>query len=498
MELHPDRNFGDVDSATIKFAEVQSAHEVLSDPQERAWYDSHREDILQGNDGISKGNQYENNARLTTTRDIVALIGRFGPSVRFTDASDGFYGILKSTFETLAEEEYEACRYDNLDPVNYPGFGTSIDQYEEVVRPFYRAWVGFSTKKSFSWRDQYRTSDAPDRATRRMIEKENKKLRDEGIREFNDAVRALVTFVRRRDPRYLPNTQTDDDRQKILRDTATAQAARSRATNQAKLDQHVVPEWAQSSKAPEEATFSDSEESEVEHIECVACRKIFKSEKQYETHERSKKHIKTVQLLKREMLRENKRLGLDDTSDSTPEEEFEKLDLEAEEGSGTEDKIEVHVEQQNTASRDLKSQLQNSAERHELGSASESSAIDDEYAPRKDVESRIADAILEPATPKDSGPDEAYSPDIGKPKVGKAKLKKAKKAARQDLETRDSQEVGSPAYNFKCIKLTTQFICAACNNNFPSKNKLFDHIKEFPNHAQPVPKAKGKKRNART
>ena len=34
--------------ATEKFKEIQNAYAVLSDPQERAWYDQHREAILQG------------------------------------------------------------------------------------------------------------------------------------------------------------------------------------------------------------------------------------------------------------------------------------------------------------------------------------------------------------------------------------------------------------------------------------------------------------------
>jgi DnaJ family protein A protein 5 len=56
LELHPDRNYGNVENATKKFAEVQSAYEILSDPQERAWYDSHRDAILRNQD--MQGDEY--------------------------------------------------------------------------------------------------------------------------------------------------------------------------------------------------------------------------------------------------------------------------------------------------------------------------------------------------------------------------------------------------------------------------------------------------------
>ena len=261
----------------------------------------------------------------------MGLIGRFNSSVPFTDAPNGFYGILQETFSNLAREEDAACDWEGLEPVEYPSFGGSEDNYEDVVRPFYRVWMNFSTKKTFSWRDAYRSADAPDRATRRLMEKENKRFRDEGIREFNDAVRSLLAFVRKRDPRYIPNSQTEADRQKILRDAAAAQAARSRAANQAKLKEHVIPPWAQSQAPEDTLSVSGSEESEVEHIECVVCGKTFKSEKQYETHEKSKKHIKAVQQLQREMRKENELLELNTHPSDEPDipiSEFDELGLE--------------------------------------------------------------------------------------------------------------------------------------------------------------------------
>jgi DnaJ family protein A protein 5 len=287
---------------------VQSAYEVLSDPQERAWYDSHRDAILR-NDNLSD-EHFEHNVRLTSASDIVALMSRFTKRVPFTDAPNGFFGSLRTMFETLAKEEDAASEWEGLEAVEYPKFGGAEDNYEEVVRPFYATWMGFTTRKTFSWLDTYKYAEAPDRRIRRLMEKENKRLRDEGIKEFNDAVRSLVAFVRKRDPRYVPSSQSEADRQKLLRGAAAAQAARSRAANQAKLVEQTVPEWMRSQEA-EADTISESELSDEEHFECVICGKIFKSEKQYETHEKSKKHIKAVQQLKRQMEKENKLFKLE-------------------------------------------------------------------------------------------------------------------------------------------------------------------------------------------
>jgi DnaJ family protein A protein 5 len=372
----------------------------------------------------------------------VSLMSKFNSSVPFTDAPNGFYGSLQQTFETLAAEEDFACDWERLEPVDYPQFGCSADSYDDVAKPFYRVWMSFSTKKTFAWRDQYRTSDAPDRATRRLIEKENKRFRDEGIREFNDAVRSLVAFVRKRDPRFIPNSQSEADRQKILRDVVAAQAARSRAANQAKLKDQTIPAWAQSKgEAGEEDDFSstESEDFEVEHIECVVCNKTFKSEKQYEAHEKSKKHTKAVQQVQRKMKKENRRLDLDNpeagraAQSSSPELDDEKVEPDAVE---LPDIIEVaNLEMSQIGNEQPKDVPPQALAAEASGDVESDSSQGDEYAPRKQVEERL-NALTENIDLNTDTVSTSENDNTKEPKLGKAKAKRAKKAAR------DTQEVG--------------------------------------------------------
>ena len=110
------------------------------------------------------------------------------------------------------------------------------------------------------------------------MEKENKRIRDDAIQEFNEAVRSLIAFVRKRDPRVQNNQKSEAERQKALKEAAAAQAARSRAAQQAKLQQGVdaVPEWARSrTKDVHEGGFSSESEIEEHEYECVVCDKTF-------------------------------------------------------------------------------------------------------------------------------------------------------------------------------------------------------------------------------
>ena len=457
LELHPDRNYGDVENATKLFAEIQSAYQVLSDPQERAWYDSHREAILRDVDvGLSE--HFEHNVRLTSAAELSSLMGKFKTSVPFTDAANGFYGKLRATFETLAEEEYAACDWEGVVSVDYPTFGRADSSYEDVVKPFYAVWTSFSTRKTFSWKDKHNYAEAPDRYIRRLMEKENKRFREDGIREFNDAVRTLVMFVRKRDPRYIANVQTEAERQKALKEAAAAQANRARALQQAKLEEHVLPSWAQSIRTEQEGTFSESEDSEEEVIECVTCAKVFKSEKQYEAHEKSKKHIKAVHHLTRKMRKENKLFDLESEAATADPNSQSVSDTEEAEVIALNDVVDLGTKFEpptmaEGALPSIYNLVEASAEEPSLEESAAEVVEDDEYAPREVVESRIsgeregADMLNSSAIPSVDGvntlsgqfktvaisnaSDDDNDWSTTAKKVGKAKAKRAKKAARE-------------------------------------------------------------------
>jgi curved DNA-binding protein CbpA len=48
LKWHPDKNPDNLEEAHKQFQVIQAAYDVLSDPQERAWYDKHRDQILMG------------------------------------------------------------------------------------------------------------------------------------------------------------------------------------------------------------------------------------------------------------------------------------------------------------------------------------------------------------------------------------------------------------------------------------------------------------------
>jgi DnaJ family protein A protein 5 len=148
--------------------------------------------------------------------------------------------------------------------------------------------MGFATVKSFSWKDQWRYSEAPDRRVKRAMEKDNKRHRDAARREFNDTVRvsssmtlltrqSLIMFIRKRDPRYVKETIDEAKMQASLLAASQSQAARAKASFQQNLSGFETQDWMQVEDLEED---DESGESDVEEeFECIACKKVYKNER---------------------------------------------------------------------------------------------------------------------------------------------------------------------------------------------------------------------------
>ena len=222
LKYHPDRNHGEEEMATAMFKLISAAYTVLSDPQERKWYDDHRESILRGSDGTNRGGRGgSGGSGLGSDVNVEDLWAYFNVSCYsgYDESPKGFYTVYGAIFDAMVAQEDNASEH----LTDAPPFGVSSSAPADVNH-FYAYWLNFITCLSFSWEDEYNPLDAPNRQVRRAIEKENKKARETGRKKYIDIVRALVAYVKKRDPR-MEAIEAEIQRQKDV-DNARRQQAR--------------------------------------------------------------------------------------------------------------------------------------------------------------------------------------------------------------------------------------------------------------------------------
>lgn len=113
----------------------------------------------------------------------------------------GFFSVYRSLFTLLASDEALHTPQSQA-PLAYPSFGQSHTPYapstgmtkaekdaEVWTRDFYVVWSEFITEKRFEWVGKWDVERGDDRGIRRIMDKENRRVREEYKREYNDTVR---------------------------------------------------------------------------------------------------------------------------------------------------------------------------------------------------------------------------------------------------------------------------------------------------------------------
>ncbi|XP_069076861.1 dnaJ homolog subfamily C member 21 isoform X2 [Pleurodeles waltl] len=335
LRWHPDKNLDNAEDAAEQFKLIQAAYDVLSDPQERAWYDNHREALLKG----GSGGEYQDDSLDLLQYFTVTCYSGYG------DDDKGFYAVYRNVFEKIVKEELESTNEE--DSEEFPTFGDSQSDYDTVVHAFYAHWQSFCTQKNFAWKEEYDTRQASNRWEKRAMEKENKKTREKARKERSELVRQLVSFIRKRDKRVQAHRKLVEE-QNAEKAKKVEELRRQQKLQQAKLaEQYKEQSWAKMSDLerelqqmeaqyekefgdgsdygdelevqPEEAGMAEDDDKASNEVEddidfyddlyCPACDKTVKTDKAMKNHEKSKKHREMVSLLRQQLLEEEQKFS---------------------------------------------------------------------------------------------------------------------------------------------------------------------------------------------
>ncbi|XP_017403773.1 dnaJ homolog subfamily C member 21 isoform X2 [Cebus imitator] len=521
LKWHPDKNLDNAAEAAEQFKLIQAAYDVLSDPQERAWYDNHREALLKGGlDG-----EYQDDSLDLLHYFTVTCYSGYG------DDEKGFYTVYRNVFEMIAKEELESVLEQEAD--DFPTFGDSQSDYDTVVHPFYAYWQSFCTQKNFAWKEEYDTRQASNRWEKRAMEKENKKIRDKARKEKNELVRQLVAFIRKRDKRVQAHRKLVEE-QNAEKARKAEEMRRQQKLKQAKLaEQYREQSWMtmanlekelQEMEARYEKEFGDgSDENEMEENElkdgrdgkdsdeaedtelyddlyCPACDKSFKTEKAMKNHEKSKKHREMVALLKQQLEEEEENFSrpqidenpLDDNSEEEMEDapkqrlskkQKKKKQKPAQDVPGKDSYLPAAHFQMAWGEKCVLRKRRGGENEHKCGKMLLKNRwnYDDNFnvnGTGEGVKADPEDTNLNQDSAKeleDSPQENVSVTEIIKPcddpksqakSVPKPKGKKTKDTKKPVKVPAEPQTVSDVLIN-----------CTTCHSEFPSRNKLFDHLK---------------------
>lgn len=310
------------------------------------------------------------------------------------------------------------------------------------------------------------------------MERDNKKARDDARREYIETIRvcdktlhlifssvpnslqSLVKFIRKRDPRYKKHleTQANPPPTVILKSP-------SAADKQKTLGVYVEQEWQKvdTSRSHADLDWAVAEGDDLEEWDCVVCQKTFRSEAAWNSHERSKKHIKELEMLKREMEKDDVELDLD-RHGMTEDVSTESIAVEDEHVSEmAPPKSEVARLSETVGASKVLTEEPKHGEKSRTDQNKVQQAVDSKAT--SDEEASIPTG----------GTDDQGESTFSRP--SKRENRRARQAKKAELEERNGAGVCDFLQYLDSIGPTSsQHRCNVCNEIFPSRTKLFNHI----------------------
>ena len=317
LQLHPDKNSHRLEEATREFAHLQHCYSVLNDPHERKWYDQHREQILHASK-MSTG--YE--GQFLDTSDLMPYFSPASAFKGFSDHTDGFFAVYRNLFQRLEFFENQLLKKTQKSPdrIIVTSFGDSHTPFIPSLKGFYDKWTHFNTVRSFSEQSYASYTNYENREHRRYVEKEGKKEEDRRKKEYVTTIRSLALFIKKRDPRYQHWLRLESEKKSASMQTKSQHKPSRGSSSRTMQSDDILWRTTEEKDAYEsffamyaEEYLSDASDADVEDssfiqnneiYQCVACSKSFKSESQWNNHEKSKKHQKNAFQLKKKMLKD--------------------------------------------------------------------------------------------------------------------------------------------------------------------------------------------------
>ncbi|NXX95639.1 DJC21 protein, partial [Centropus bengalensis] len=480
LRWHPDKNLENVEEAAEQFKLIQAAYDVLSDPQERAWYDNHREALLKG--GVD--GDYQDDSLDLLCYFTVSCYSGYG------DDEKGFFTVYRQVFEKIAKEEMEYITREDTE--EFPMFGDSQSDYDTVRTNSYVC----DFRRLCGKRNLVSPLDAETKAASSKYKEKANNIHlgvlQELLYHVLGNVRVVLVFQVDTEEMEIQAHRKLVEEQNAEKTRKAEEFRRQQKLKQAKLaEQYKEQSWIamsdlekelqeieaqyekefqdgsdvedelpeQETKGIEDKLNDDTEEAEfLEGLYCPACDKWSKTEKAMKNHEKSKKHREMVALLRQQL-----------------EEEEEKFPVPLDDASGIHTKEEEETDnmpKQKLSKKQRKKKRAMMTFEDSFDKSADEETVEQKEVPCMDKDSSSAEKLVndgqrcaeEASTTEGvSQVDEVKPEGKSSTKLKGKKAKDAKKSAKSSAEHPTTNEV--PIH------------CVTCNCAFPSRNKLFEHLK---------------------